>query len=77
MNNKTLVNKIQALTGFGTRSIEEGLLPFNANYSARKLITQRTIKLYAIKILKGEQINPLEVEIKGLDKQLKEFDNEN
>jgi hypothetical protein len=76
MNTETLANKIQALTGSDIRTIKEGLLPYNANYSSRKLIAQITIKLYAIKILKGEQINPLEVEIKGLDKQLKEFDND-
>ena len=78
MNIDTLANRINAYIGVDIRTIKEALMPYDPKLSGRKLITQRLVKNYAVKILNGETCNILDFEIKELDKRIKAIEeNEN
>ena len=71
MNIDTLANRINAYIGADLRTIKDAMMPFNSKLSARKLVMQRLVKTYAVKILNGETCNSLDFEIKELDKRIK------
>ena len=71
MNIDTLANRINAYIGVDIRTIKEALMPYDPKLSGRKLITQRLVKNYAVKILKNEPVHSLDVELKELDKRIK------